>query len=208
VRILFLLLLLWLLLLKVPPLIAAPGIEGVWLAFGEIAALFTGGWVLFALFSGLQDVPAFRPITADRGLNLARILFGLAVIPIGLSHLVYLDITTSLVPEWLPFRVGWAYLTGIGQIACGLGVLFLVLGRAAAMIETAMIAVFAVLVWGPQSWFASTPKAPGLPVGLRFALTAFFITWIIGASALLVTTNMPPGRIRQRGAVAQQPDIT
>jgi uncharacterized membrane protein len=207
VQVLFPFLVLWLS-LKVPALVVAPQIEGVWLAFGEIAALFCGGWVLFARFSGLQESPLFGPITGERGLTLARILFGLAVIPIGLSHIIYVDITTSLVPAWLPFRTGWAYLTGLGQIACGLGLVCLVWARAAAMIETGMIALFALLVWGPSSWLSPTPQAAGLPAGARFALTAFFITWIIGAAALLVATNIPAGRAAERGPVAQQSDIS
>jgi len=40
----------------------------------------------------------------------------------GAYHLCEGD--AALVPAWLPFRAGWAYLTGVGQIACGLGVLF------------------------------------------------------------------------------------
>ena len=190
VQVLFPMLLLWQL-LKVPALLVAPGIEAVWLGFGEVAALLAGGWVLFARFSSVQDTPFFRRITGEKGLTAARILFGLAVLPIGLGHLAYVDITAKLVPEWLPFRVGWAYLTGLGQIACGLGVLFLICARAAALIETSMIALFALLVWGPTSWFSSASKAAGLPAGPRFALTAFFITWIVGASALLVATNIP-----------------
>jgi uncharacterized membrane protein len=193
VRVLFPLLLLWQL-LKVPALLAAPSIEAVWLGFGEVAAVLTGGWVLFARFCSGPDTPFFRRITGEKGLTAARILFALAILPIGLSHLVYVDITTKLVPPWLPFRVGWAYLTGLGQIACALGVLFLICARAAALIETGMIGLFALLVWGPTSWFSSAPNAAGLPAGTRFALTAFFITWIVGASALLVATNIPSRR--------------
>jgi uncharacterized membrane protein YphA (DoxX/SURF4 family) len=108
--------------------------------------------------------------------------------------LVYPAITTSLVPSWMPFRGTWAYITGVGQIACGLGVLFSVLPRAAAVIEAGMLALFAVLVWGPQSWIYSTPKFAGMPAGPRFALTAFFITWVIGASALLVAVSVSSSR--------------
>ena len=39
---------------------------------------------------------------------------------------------------------------------------------------------------GTDTWFAVTPKMPGAPPGFRFPLTAFVITWVIGASALLV----------------------
>ena len=178
--------------LKVPALIVAPKIEAVWLGFGEIAVLFAGGWVLFARFSGLNETGFFKHVSGERGVRMARILFGLALLPIGLSHIIYVEITTSLVPSWLPFRTGLAYLTGAGQIACGLGVLLSIFPKLAAMIETAMLALFAFLVWGPDTWFASVPKLKGAPAGFRFPLTAFLITWVIGAAALLVATNIGP----------------
>jgi uncharacterized membrane protein len=172
--------------LKIPALIVAPRLEAVWLGFGEVALLLAGGWVLFAQFSGLETVPFFKYISGLNGIRIARILFGISLLPIGLSHIVYVAITASLVPAWMPFRVGLAYLTGAGQIACGLGVLCLVLPRAAALIEAGMLALCAFLVWGPGTWIAAAPKMAGTPPGPRFALTAFLITWVGGASAWLV----------------------
>ncbi|MGO4213896.1 hypothetical protein AB4043_24140, partial [Terriglobus sp. YAF25] len=192
-RAVLLFLLAWLC-LKIPALIVAPQIEGVWLGLGEIAMLFAGGLVVFARFSGLEQASFFKRFTGTSGLQIARILFGLAVIPVGLSHLFYVKITAGLVPSWLPFRVGFAYLTGVGQIACGLGLLFMVLPRLAAYIETAMLAIFAFLVWGPNTWFASAPKMSGSPVGPRFPLTAFFITWIIAAASLLLADSLTDER--------------
>lgn len=175
--------------LKVPALIVAPKILGVWLGFGETAVLLVGGWVVFARFSGL-DTGFFRHITGERGVRIASVLMGLALLPIGLSHLVYAQITASLVPAWLPSRLTWAYVTGVGQMACGLGVLSGVMARAAAYIEVAMLAIFAFLVWGPDTWFASTPKLAGSPAGFRFPFTAFLITWVIGAAAFVVAVNV------------------
>lgn len=210
-RALFPFLLAWLC-LKVPALIVAPQIEGVWLGFGEIAMLFAGGWVLFARLSGSENAPFFRHITGDRGVRMAQILFGLAVIPVGLSHIFYVQITTSLVPAWMPFRVGFAYLTGVGQMACGLGILFSVFPRVAALAETIMLALFALLVWGPDTWFAATPKMSNMPPGPRFPLSAFFITAVIGGAAALIATSIPAKqfsyfglrrvRDRQAGAAA------
>lgn len=189
VRALFLFLIAWQL-LKFPALFAAPKIEGVWLGFGETAVLLAGGWMLFARASGVKDAGFFRYIAGERGARLAAILFGAALIPIGLGHIFYAQITASLVPVWLPGRLALAYITGYGQIACGLGVLFKVMARQAAMIETVMLALFAFLVWGPNTWFASAPKMAGSPVGFRFPLTAFLITWVIGAAALIVAVNI------------------
>lgn len=176
--------------LKVPALIAAPKIVGVWLGFGETAVLLAGGWVVFARFSGVRSRGFFTHIAGERGVRAATILMGAALLPIGLSHLVYARITASLVPAWLPGRLSWAYITGIGQMACGLGVLSNVMARTAALIETAMLAIFAFLVWGPDTWFAPVPKLAGSPVGFRFPFTAFLITWVIGAAALIVAVNI------------------
>ena len=184
----FLFLLVWLG-LKVPALIAMPKVEGVWLGFGEIAMLLAGGWVLFARLADLGDANFFSHITGAKGFRIAQIVFGLAVLPVGASHLVYSKITAGLVPAWLPFRMGFAYLTGLGQIACGLAILFTPWRRTAALIETGMLAFFAFLVWGPDTWFAATPRMAGTPHGVRFPLTAFLITWVIGASALLIASD-------------------
>lgn len=185
VRALFAFLLAWMC-LPIPYLIAMPQREGRWLGTGEIAMLFAGGWVLFARLSGLQKTGFFSYITGAKGVRIAQIIFGLAVLPVGLSHIFYTQITASLVPAWLPFRTGLAYLTGFGQMACGLAILFFIWPRMAALIETGMLALFAFLVWGPNTWIAATPKMAGAPAGARFPLTAFLITWAIGASALLI----------------------
>jgi uncharacterized membrane protein YphA (DoxX/SURF4 family) len=178
--------------LKVPALFAAPQIEAVWLGFGEIGMLLAGGLVLFARLSGLEGSAFFGRFTGRRGIRIAQLVFGLSVIPVGLSHLFYGHITASLIPSWMPFRMGLAYMTGVGQIACGVALLFSFLPRLAALVEAFMLALFAFLVWGPGTWIAASPKMAGTPPGFRFPLTAFLITWVIGASALLIANDSAP----------------
>jgi uncharacterized membrane protein len=180
--------------LKVPALFVAPQIEAVWLGFGEIGMLFAGGLVLFARLSELEGSTFFGPFTGRRGIRFAQVVFGLSVIPVGLSHLFYGQITASLIPSWMPFRMGLAYMTGVGQIACGVALLFSFLPRLAALVEAFMLALFAFFVWGPGTWIAASPKMAGTPPGFRFPLTAFLITWVIGASALLVAINSAPSK--------------
>lgn len=187
VRILFPYLILWAL-LKVPALVAAPQIEGVWLGFGELAVLLSGGWVLFARMAALKKGSKLAFAAGDSGVRMARILFALWLLPIGLSHFVYLKETVNLVPAWLPFRTGWAWLTGAGHIACGLAVLFSIIPRVAATAEAAMIGVFTLLVWGPAILTSPQP---------RFAWTAFFISWVIAAAAAVVASNLPATRFAE-----------
>jgi uncharacterized membrane protein len=181
-RILFPYLIVWLL-LKVPALLVAPKMEAVWLGFGELAVLLTGGWILFANLAGLREGSPLKFLASENSIRLARMLFAISLIPIGLSHIVYVKETAALVPAWLTYRVGWAYLTGAGQIACGLGVLFSILPQVAAMAEAGMISLFTLLVWGPAILAAPTARLPW---------TAFFISWAIASAAWVVAQNIAP----------------
>jgi uncharacterized membrane protein len=179
-RILFPYLIIWAL-LKVPALIVAPQIEGVWLGFGELGVLLSGGWVLFATLAEIPQDSALAFAAGENGLRIARYLFAVSVLPIGLGHLFYVKETADLVPAWLPFRTGWAYLTGVGQIASGLGVLISVLPGVAAIAEAGMISLFTLLVWGPK--IIAAPSA-------RLPWTAFLISWAIASAAWLVAENI------------------
>jgi uncharacterized membrane protein len=109
---------------------------------------------------------------------------------------VYVKETLDLVPPWLPYRRGWAYLTGAGQIAAGLGVLFSVLPRVAAYAEAGMISLFTVLVWVPAILAAPTGRLPW---------TAFFISWAIAAGAWVVAGNIRSRAAATAGDVAPVP---
>jgi uncharacterized membrane protein len=181
VRILFPYVIVWML-LKVPALIVAPQMEAVWLGFGELAVLMCGGWILFARLSNLREGLPLAFLTSEASIRLACLFFGICLIPIGLSHIVYVKQTADFVPPWLPYREGWAYLTGAGQIAAGLGVLFSVLPRMAAYAEAGMLSLFTLLVWVPA--IIAAPKT-------RLPWTAFFISWVIAAAAWVVAQNIP-----------------
>ena len=183
-RILFPYLIVWLA-LKLPALFVAPKMEAVWLGFGELAVLFAGGWILFANLAELPEGSPLQVLTSDRSMRIAQMFFAVWLIPIGLSHIVYVQATVDLVPAWLPYRTGWAYLTGAGHIAAGLGVLFSIFPRVAAFAEAAMIGVFTILVWVPA--IVAAPKT-------RLPWTAFFISWAIASAAWVVAQSIAAKR--------------
>lgn len=179
-RILLPYLFLWLL-LKVPALAVAPKLEAVWLGFGEIAVLFAAGWILVATVGQISPASLLAFAAGERAMRLATMLFGLSLIPIGLSHILYTNQTVNLIPAWLPFRTSLAYLTGAGQICCGLAILLSIVPRVAALLEAGMVSLFAVLVWLPA--IIAAPRG-------RLPWTAFFITWFFAASAWIVARNI------------------
>lgn len=191
VRVLFPGLILWQL-LKVPQLLIGPSHEAVYLSFGEIAIFLVGGWTLFAR---LADLPAGSPLaflTGERSVRIARIYLGIWIIPIGLSHIVYHEATILLIPQWIPDRSFFAYLTGAGQIASGLGLVFNVLPRAAAYAEAAQLWTYTLLIWVPALVFGPNTDVQAVfgADHTRMPWTALLVTWFPAACALALAQNL------------------
>lgn len=173
-------LLLWVVLLKLPAVVAVPTMEATWLGFGEIAVIFAGAWILCAAEGGRRGgwIPKFA---ADaNGIRYARLLFALSLPMIGLSHFFYSEQTAAFVPAWLPWKLGWAYLTGTGSLVACVAILLGVIPRLAATLEAAMLTVITLLVWGP-GLFAMPPD--------RTQWTGFFISLAIAAGAWVVADS-------------------
>ena len=152
-------------LLKFPAALTSPLVEANWLGAGELAVILAAA------------------LTLTRGATrFSTYLFALALIPIGLSHFVYRNVTLGFVPTWIPNRALWVYVGGAGHIAAGAGVLLGIVPRLAARLEAAMIGVFTVLVWLPG--VIATPTN-------RLQWTAMLMSWIIAAAAWVVAEGLP-----------------
>ncbi len=140
--------LLWLLLLRVPGVFLSFTVD-YWWAACMTAVMVAGAWVLYAWFAADWDRRRLAFATGNNGLRIARALYGLALIPFGISHFIYLKHTADLVPGWLPWHVAWAYITGWAFIAAGVALLAGVCVRLAAVLSAVEIGMFLLLVWVP-----------------------------------------------------------
>ena len=171
---------LWLLLLRVPALFSAPTVVVSWSGCGETAVMVAGAWVLYAWFAGSWDKQRLAFATGDKGLRIARLIYGLALIPCGLAHLAYVNETAALVPAWLPAHLFWVYLTGCAYIAAGVAIIFKVYARLAAALSAAEMGVFTLFVWAPL--VAASPKD-------SFQWTAIIISSALTAGAWVVADS-------------------
>jgi uncharacterized membrane protein YphA (DoxX/SURF4 family) len=120
----------------------------VFLTYENIAmqlAIGAGGLIICA------NTARIDAALAARLTRLGRLAFGVCALVFGGAHFVYMNLTAPLVPKWLPpTQEFWGYVTGVGFVAAGVAVLTGVQARLAAILVTAMLASFALLVHEPM----------------------------------------------------------
>jgi uncharacterized membrane protein len=155
-----------LLLIKIPFVVKQPLVEVNWQSMSEILVIFAGILVLAA--------------ASERTRRIAQLVFGFALIPLGLAHFFYLQMTAPIIPSWIPFHTALAYFTGAAQVAAGIAVLLGVLARLAASLDAVLLTLFTVLVWPPMLFAKPTSADAWSELISSWAVTAG--AWVVAES--------------------------
>jgi uncharacterized membrane protein len=180
---------LWLLLFNVPNTVTNPTVVGNWEGCGLNAMVVAGGWLLL-VSSNRSPAGRAAGLLGERGARLARRLYAVGLPFVGLAHFLGAGEAAAVVPAWLPLRVGWVYLTGVGHVAAGLAIVFNVLPRLAAVLEAAQITAFVILVHVPTVLHAPEDRVQWAM--LIYALSLASSAWLVAATA----GHAPPAATR------------
>jgi uncharacterized membrane protein len=108
-------------------------------------AIAAGGLIVYAANADIDAALAAR-LT-----RLGQLVFGVCALIFGGAHFAYVKFTASLVPKWLPpSQQFWVYATGVGFVAAGFAILTRLQARLAAILLTAMLASFTLLIHIPM----------------------------------------------------------
>jgi uncharacterized membrane protein len=168
-----------------PPIVSKPFGIDAWYGLFEALTSLAGTLILYGMLRW-QSRGSRMPIAAERAVRAAQVVFGLSCVFYGWSHFAYADYTASMVPTWLPWRMGFAYFTGLGHIAAGIGIITGILPRLAATLEASMMSLFGLLVWMPSLFalpppvWATPPKNQWSEIVVNLLLAA--AAWIVAAS--------------------------
>ena len=161
---------LWIVALWLPQALTHPLVEANWLGVGEDLTLVVGGWLIQCNLSGRRD----------GSIRIAQIVFGLALVPIGLSHFFYLQAAANFIPGWMPLHVPLTLLAGAGHIVAGLAIAAGTLPRLAATLEASMESLITVIVW--VSAIAAKPGDQMNWVNLLISTAETAAAWVVAGS--------------------------
>ena len=155
-----------------PVVLAHPAEFSAYFGAVEQLSLAAGSLIAFAAASRIDATRATRLTRAGQG------VFGLCALYFGAAHFLFMNLTAPLVPKWLPpSQVFWGYATGVGFVAAGAALLSGVQATLAAVLLTAMLASFALLVHGPM--LLADPASPvnWTEAALNFVITG--VAWMV-----------------------------
>ncbi len=115
----------------------------------EPLALSGAAFALISLFRKEGQNSSDR--TSDWLTPMGRWLFALSMIVFGVQHFLYAGFIATLIAPWIPAHLFWVYLTGVGMILAGLGVITGILGRLAATWLGIMFLLWFIVLHVPRS---------------------------------------------------------
>jgi hypothetical protein len=160
------------LILYLPKLLAHLRDPGPWTTSFELLAIGAAALVLASIFAPPDS--SFRSSLLG---NTGRILFAASLIVFGVQHWMYARFVSMLVPAWIPFRLFWAYATGLAFFGAAASLLVRRFVQPVCTLLAAMFFLWVLILHAPR--VAASPHS-----GEEW--TSFLVALAVGAASLIL----------------------
>jgi uncharacterized membrane protein YphA (DoxX/SURF4 family) len=147
-----------------PGLVAEPDNAVRWVSALEVLGLLAACMLIAA------------PDRADCRL-VGRLMVGLMLIVFGAVHWLYVEAIAGMIPEWMPGRTLWPWVTGAANVAAGLALVSGLMARLASALVGAMFASWILLVHLPRLLATPGERGEWVAAALAFALAG--VVWTV-----------------------------
>lgn len=172
-------LLLWVLILHAPLLLSHPTSD---LSFAfETLALSGVAWAIAASAPG-ESVRNRWERAINRVARLGRYGFGISLLAFCVVNFIYHDFIASMIPDWIPAHLFWAYFTGIASFAAGVSILTGVQARLALTLLGIMYGSWVLVIHIP--YVAAHPHERGMWTDMFITLALSGGSWFLTGSLL------------------------
>lgn len=159
-----------------------PASASAWTTLAETIILISAGWILCGAKMPVENGMELDADSASNPNRAWHLAFAIALPVISISHFVYAFSHPAKVPQWIPFYVGFAFLTGVAHAAAGIGIITRIASRLAASLEAVMIGLFALLLHLPLIAIQPTN---------RLYWTTLFIATACSGGSFVVAASIP-----------------
>jgi uncharacterized membrane protein len=132
-----------------PKIMTSPHNPGPWTSGFELFAIAAASFILATLTMSTADA---NRAGSPRGMlfQSGRVLFAAALVVFGIQHLLYGHFVATLIPDWIPARVFWAYFIGVDFIAAALAIVSGMVARLAGTLLGTMFLLWVLILHAPR----------------------------------------------------------
>lgn len=169
----------WAFLRHLPIIVSDSLLASSWTSGGKAMVFIGGLLIIAAVHPNLRKQvksSSFAFFNSDFGLILTgKICLSSFLLITGSQHFIFVELVSSLIPEWFPGNpVFWTYFAGVALICGGLGLLIPKTASLAAFLSGTMIFSWFWIVHLPRS-FVSTSDNIAIFEALAFSGIAFML---------------------------------
>jgi uncharacterized membrane protein YphA (DoxX/SURF4 family) len=148
-----------------------------WDNAGKEWALSSGAFIVAGCFPATKENSFFRLLA--KLIPLGTKFFAITILCFGILHFLYASGVTEYIPLWIPHKIFWAYLAGLGLFGSSVGILLKIWPDLMAVLLGTMIFTWFVILHIPKVIYSTGDAREGeitsAFLALAYSGTAFVI---------------------------------